>query len=102
MTPFKEAIAKKERLTLTQLASYDDILTDTLVDHVRIDHSRSDYHSLLRVCYHDLWLIDFLGVLLDYYPKKSLKIQSHAWHIRGECHSRTSSRCYCGQRSSEG
>lgn len=28
---------KKERLTLTQLASYDDILTDALVDHVRPD-----------------------------------------------------------------
>ena len=25
---------KKERLTLTQLAGYDDILTDALVDHV--------------------------------------------------------------------
>lgn len=33
----KEATAppKKERLTLSQLASYDDILTDALVDHVR-------------------------------------------------------------------
>ncbi len=27
---------KKERLTLSQLASYDDILTDALVDHVRV------------------------------------------------------------------
>ena len=26
--------SKKERLTLSQLASYDDILTDALVDHV--------------------------------------------------------------------
>lgn len=32
----KDIMAKKERLTLTQLASYDDILTDALVDHVRI------------------------------------------------------------------
>ncbi|MCJ1438613.1 Histone-lysine N-methyltransferase set9 [Xylographa pallens] len=31
---FKDAIVRKERLTLTQLASYDDILTDVLVDHV--------------------------------------------------------------------
>lgn len=27
-------MAKKDRLTLSQLASYDDILTDALVDHV--------------------------------------------------------------------
>ena len=31
---FKDAMARKERLTLSQLASYDDILTDVLVDHV--------------------------------------------------------------------
>ncbi|MCJ1405604.1 Histone-lysine N-methyltransferase set9 [Xylographa trunciseda] len=31
---FKDSMARKERLTLTQLASYDDILTDVLVDHV--------------------------------------------------------------------
>jgi len=30
----KDAMAKKDRLTLSQLASYDDILTDALVDHV--------------------------------------------------------------------
>lgn len=30
-----ETPPKKERLTLTQLAGYDDILTDALVDHVR-------------------------------------------------------------------
>lgn len=29
---------KKERLTLTQLTDYDDILTDALVDHVCIFH----------------------------------------------------------------
>lgn len=32
--PKLERITKKERLTLSQLARYDDILTDTLVDHV--------------------------------------------------------------------
>lgn len=31
-----EATPKKDRLTLSQLAGYDDILTDALVDHVRI------------------------------------------------------------------
>ena len=30
----KDTIVRKGRLTLTQLASYDDILTDVLVDHV--------------------------------------------------------------------
>jgi len=29
-----ELPSKKERLTVTQLAGYDDILTDALVDHV--------------------------------------------------------------------
>ena len=28
-------MSKKDRLTLTQLAGYDDILTDALVDHVK-------------------------------------------------------------------
>jgi histone-lysine N-methyltransferase SUV420H len=30
------ATAKKQRLTLSQLAAYDDILTDALVDHVSL------------------------------------------------------------------
>jgi histone-lysine N-methyltransferase SUV420H len=34
MPPSKAAIAKRNQLTLTQLASYDDILTDALIDHV--------------------------------------------------------------------
>lgn len=34
--PLREALAKgKGGLTLAQLASYDDIITDALVDHVR-------------------------------------------------------------------
>lgn len=36
MPPSKAAAAKRKPLTLTQLASYDDILTDALIDHVRI------------------------------------------------------------------
>jgi len=27
-------MSRKERLTLSQLASYDDVLTDVLIDHV--------------------------------------------------------------------
>ena len=38
---------KKERLTLTQLAGYDDILTDALVDHVRLNRST---RRCIRVC----------------------------------------------------
>lgn len=36
MAPSKAAVAtaKKHRLTFNQLAAYDDILTDALVDHV--------------------------------------------------------------------
>lgn len=33
--PTPAANLKKERLTLEHLTSYDDILTDALVDHVR-------------------------------------------------------------------
>lgn len=34
MPPPKQPAAKKQRLTLSQLSAYDDILTDALVDHV--------------------------------------------------------------------
>ena len=34
MAPKVVAPVKRARLTLSQLASYDDILTDALVDHV--------------------------------------------------------------------
>lgn len=33
---FSLDMVKRERLTLEQLAKYDDILTDVLVDHVRV------------------------------------------------------------------
>lgn len=38
MAPSKAAVAtaKKHRLTFNQLAAYDDILTDALVDHVSL------------------------------------------------------------------
>ena len=32
----REALNKRGGLTLSQLASYDDLITDALVDHVRI------------------------------------------------------------------
>ncbi|KAE8447963.1 hypothetical protein EG329_010035 [Mollisiaceae sp. DMI_Dod_QoI] len=47
--PAKTSSPKKERLTLAQLAAYDDILTDALVDHVyfwtTIRKNKSAYHS---------------------------------------------------------
>jgi hypothetical protein len=37
-------VAKRQPLTLAQIAAYDDILTDALVDHVRSpDHLRIGY-----------------------------------------------------------
>ena len=57
---------KKERLTLTQLAGYDDILTDALVDHVRPNSLPSHIHSLV--------LINGSGVFLDHNTKESVKV----------------------------
>ena len=60
---------KKDRLTLTQLAGYDDILTDALVDHVRLTlFTLSDkVVTMLTNC---------PGVFLDHNSEKSVKIQS--------------------------
>ncbi|KAG7106577.1 Histone-lysine N-methyltransferase set9 like protein [Verticillium longisporum] len=48
MPPSKALSARKQALTLTQLATYDDILTDAIVDHVfywtTIPKNRSSYH----------------------------------------------------------
>ncbi|KAF7556816.1 hypothetical protein G7Z17_g1183 [Cylindrodendrum hubeiense] len=48
MPPPKQAGAKRQRLTLSQLSAYDDILTDALVDHVfywtTVPKNRSSYH----------------------------------------------------------
>ncbi|KAM0533654.1 Histone-lysine N-methyltransferase set9 [Verticillium nonalfalfae] len=49
MPPSKALSARKQALTLTQLATYDDILTDAIVDHVfywtTIPKNRSSYHA---------------------------------------------------------
>ena len=55
---------KKERLTLTQLAGYDDILTDALVDHVRLARLIQPFPRRS--------LILHLGVFLDYDTKESI------------------------------
>ena len=36
--PLEEALAKKGGLTLQQLATYDDLITDALVDRVSISN----------------------------------------------------------------
>lgn len=55
---------KKERLTLTQLAGYDDILTDALVDHVRVARLTQDFHHRSLMLH--------LGVFLDHDTKESI------------------------------
>lgn len=47
--PTKASAAKKRPLTLGQLASYDDILTDALVDHVRFFHVPSELCCLSHI-----------------------------------------------------
>ena len=46
---FSLDMAKRERVTLEQLARYDDILTDVLVDHVcvSITENSSSFHWLI-------------------------------------------------------
>jgi hypothetical protein len=55
---------KKERLTLAQLTSYDDILTDALVDHVSSPLST----SIVRI------LMFGPGLLLDEYSEEQKRI----------------------------
>ena len=61
----KDPMPKKERLTLSELASYDDILTDALVDHVC---------CLYCICSLDVRLIPLLGVLLDHNSEESIQV----------------------------
>ncbi|KAL8760900.1 MAG: hypothetical protein Q9184_002931 [Pyrenodesmia sp. 2 TL-2023] len=60
---------KKERLTLSQLASYDDILTDALVDHVyfwtAIRKNRSKYNLTRGISEDDVTKILLHKVIVD-------------------------------------
>ncbi|KAG8531535.1 uncharacterized protein KY384_003164 [Bacidia gigantensis] len=51
--PAADTVSKKDRLTLLQLASYDDLLTDVLVDHVyswfTVRKNKSKYAHLRRI-----------------------------------------------------
>ncbi|RFU24545.1 hypothetical protein B7463_g11791, partial [Scytalidium lignicola] len=66
---------KKERLTLAQLAAYDDILTDALVDHVyywtTIRKNRSAYHSCRGVREEDVTSIIQTSVIVEKNPAKA-------------------------------
>ncbi|KAI4179963.1 MAG: hypothetical protein LQ348_005285 [Seirophora lacunosa] len=63
------AVPKKERLTLSQLASYDDILTDALVDHVyfwtAIRKNRSKYNLTRGISEEDVTRILLHQVVVD-------------------------------------
>ena len=71
-----EILPKKERLTVTQLAGYDDILTDALVDHV------CDSLCFVSAIRYPL-TNRLLGLLLDYDTEESIKIQFDTRHQRG-------------------
>lgn len=66
---------KKERLTLAQLAAYDDILTDALVDQVyfwtNIRKNRSAYHSSRGIREEDVTSILQKSVIVEKDPTKA-------------------------------
>ncbi|KAK4696076.1 [histone H4]-N-methyl-L-lysine20 N-methyltransferase, partial [Lecanoromycetidae sp. Uapishka_2] len=66
---------KKERLTLTQLASYDDILTDTLVDKVyfwtTIRKNRSKYNLTRGIAEEDVTQILLWNLIVEKDPLKA-------------------------------
>ena len=67
----EEALNKKGGLTLSQLANYDDIITDALVDRVRTMNVGSP-PKLNRLMY-------VVGVLLVYYSQTEGKLPSLPW-----------------------
>ncbi|RKF59776.1 Histone-lysine N-methyltransferase SET9 [Erysiphe neolycopersici] len=68
-------LVKKHRLTLAQLAAYDDILTDALVDHVyfwtTIRKNKSSYRSSRRFKEEDITSIIHRSVILEKNPQKA-------------------------------
>ncbi|KAL8943511.1 MAG: hypothetical protein Q9216_001046 [Gyalolechia sp. 2 TL-2023] len=77
---------KKERLTLTQLASYDDILTDALVDHVyywtTIRKNRSKYNQTRGIAEDDVTNILLRQVIVD---KDVQKAEASLLQLPGLC-----------------
>ncbi|KAI9733712.1 MAG: Histone-lysine N-methyltransferase set9 [Claussenomyces sp. TS43310] len=73
--PPKPNSPQKQRLTLAQLTAYDDILTDTLVDHVyywtTIRKNRSKYHASRDIREEDVTSILQNAVVLEKNPAKA-------------------------------
>ncbi|KAI9650364.1 histone lysine methyltransferase Set9 [Ciborinia camelliae] len=73
--PPKASSSKKERLTLAQLCSYDDILTDALVDQVyywtNIRKNRIAYHSSRGIREEDVTKILQNSVIVEKNPAKA-------------------------------
>ncbi|MCJ1229766.1 Histone-lysine N-methyltransferase set9 [Toensbergia leucococca] len=71
----QDVATKKERLTLSQLASYDDILTDALVDHVyfwtTIRKNRSKYNLTRGISEDDVTSILLHDVVVNKDPQKA-------------------------------
>ncbi|KAM3073644.1 histone lysine methyltransferase Set9 [Clarireedia jacksonii] len=82
--PPKASAAKKERLTLAQLCSYDDILTDALVDQVyywtKIRKNRSAYHSSRGIREEDVTKILQNAVIIE---KNTSKAESQLLELQG-------------------
>ncbi|PQE10812.1 histone-lysine N-methyltransferase SET9 protein [Rutstroemia sp. NJR-2017a BBW] len=82
--PPKASAAKKERLTLAQLCSYDDILTDALVDQVyywtKIRKNRSAYHSSRGIREEDVTKILQNAVIIE---KNTSKAESQLLELPG-------------------
>ncbi|TAQ87736.1 hypothetical protein B7494_g3959 [Chlorociboria aeruginascens] len=73
--PSQASSPKKQRLTLAQLCSYDDILTDALVDHVfywtNIRKNKNAYHSSRGIREEDVTKILQKSVIIEKNPAKA-------------------------------
>lgn len=84
----EEALKKKGGLTLSQLANYDDILTDALVDRVRIENSRAyDINDTLTV--------RGAGLLLEYHPQTQSHVPSLPRCSGRRCLQYLAEACHC-------
>lgn len=60
--------SKRPQLTLAQLAAYDDILTDALVDHVGLTHLAGLTPRVVGLTEHESDMVT--GLLLDNNPEE--------------------------------
>jgi hypothetical protein len=87
--PSQSTSPKKQRLTLAQLAAYDDILTDALVDHV--SHYSSETREIVRSYL-------FAGLLLDEHSKEQDRISFFTRNSGGRRHINSSEKRYRRER----